>query len=128
MLTAMAPLSRTLAAIPAPPEPGSGKAWSTANLRAWLRTYNEMHASEAGIIRIWADATRREATLGTDAAAALDWGRRQIVHFLEPRGFGDVDIEAIVAMALLDVFGGGDRPAETIEAAVRVIERGLLGR
>ncbi|OHV33361.1 MULTISPECIES: TetR/AcrR family transcriptional regulator [Pseudofrankia] len=128
VLTAMEPLSSTLAAIPAPPEPGSGKAWSTADLRAWLRTYNKMHASEAGIIRIWVDATRRDASLGTDAAAALDWGRRQIVHFLEPRGFGDVHAEAIVAMALLDVFGGRNHPTQTLEAAVHVIERGLLGR
>ncbi|MDT3444033.1 MULTISPECIES: TetR/AcrR family transcriptional regulator [unclassified Pseudofrankia] len=128
VLTAMTPLSSTLAAIPTPPAPGSGKAWSTAALRDWLRTYNETQVSEAGIIRIWVDATLHEAVLGTDAAAALDWGRRQLAHFLAPRGFGDVDAEAIVAMALLDVFGGGHRSAETLEAAVHVLEGGLLGQ
>ncbi|ONH30921.1 TetR family transcriptional regulator [Pseudofrankia asymbiotica] len=127
VLAAMAPLSGTLAAIPTPPAPGSEQAWSTETLRDWLRTYNKIQVSEAGIIRIWIDATLHEAALGTDAAAALDWGRRQLAHFLVPRGFGDVDAEAIVTMALLDVFGGGHRSAETLEAAALVIERGLLG-
>jgi AcrR family transcriptional regulator len=127
VLTAMTPLSRTLAAIPTP-EPASGGAWSTATLRAWLRTYHEAQVSEAAIIRIWVDATLHEPALGTDAAAALDWGRRHLVHFLAPRGFGDVDTDAIVALALLDVFGGGRGAAQTLEAAVHVIERGLLGR
>jgi AcrR family transcriptional regulator len=128
VLAAMAPLSSTLAAIPAPPEPGSGGDFSTATLRAWLRTYNELQVSEAAIIRIWVDATLHEAALGTDAAAALDWGRRQIVHFLAPRGFGDVDAEAVVAMALLNAFGGRQRSEQTLAAEVRVIERALLGR
>jgi AcrR family transcriptional regulator len=127
VLTAMTPLSSTLARIPTP-APGSGKAWSTATLRAWLRTYNEVQVSEAGVIRIWVDATLHEPALGTDAAAALDWGRRHLVHFLAPRGFGDVDADAIVALALLDAFGDGRRSATTLEAAVHVIERGLLGR
>jgi AcrR family transcriptional regulator len=127
VLTAMTPLSSTLARIPTP-GPESDRAWSTATLRAWLRTYTEVQVAEAGIIRIWVDATLHEPALGTDAAAALDWYRRQLVHFLAPRGFGDVDADAVVALALLDAFGGLRRSPETLEAATHIIERGLLGR
>ncbi len=127
VLTAMTPLSSTLARIPTP-DPDSGRAWSTATLRAWLRTYNDVQVAEAGIIRIWVDATLHEPALGTDAAAALDWGRRHLVHFLAPRGFGDVDADAVVALALLDAFGGLRPSPDTLEAATHVLERGLLGR
>lgn len=125
VLGAMEPLSSVLAAVP----DSRGEAqWTTAALRGWLRRYNEVHVSESAIIRVWVDATLHEQALGTDAAAALDWGRRQLVHFLRPRGFGDVDAEAVVGLALLDAFGGWRRSAPTLEATVHAIERGLLGR
>ena len=45
-----------------------------------------------------------------------------------PRGFGDVDIDAVVMVALLGVFGARPRPAAEVDAAAHIIERGLLGR
>jgi AcrR family transcriptional regulator len=99
-----------------------------AALRRWLRRYNAAHADEAAIVRVWIEATTRDATLGTDSAPVVDWGRRQLVRFLEPRGFGDVDTEAVVMMALLVSFGARSRPAAMTEAAAHVVERGLLGR
>ena len=53
------------------------------------------------MIRVWADAELADATFRSDSAAALDWGRRRMARFLRPRGFGDVDSEAVVTVALL---------------------------
>jgi AcrR family transcriptional regulator len=99
-----------------------------AALRRWLRRYRAAHATEAVMFRVWLDASLQNATLSTDAAAALDWGRRRMARFLAPRDFGDVDTEAVVMVALLGAFGARDRSATTVDAATHIIERGLLGR
>jgi AcrR family transcriptional regulator len=99
-----------------------------AALRRWLRHYNAAHATEAAMIRVWADALLQDATLSTDSAAALDWGRRRMARFLAPREFGDVDTEAVVMVALLGVFGVRGRSTPSIDAATHIIERGFLGR
>jgi AcrR family transcriptional regulator len=101
---------------------------TTAALRRWLRRYNTTQAGEAAMIRVWADAAAEDPTFRSDSAAALDWGRRRMAHFLRDRGFGDVDSEAIVTVALLSTFGIRRRSARTIDAAAHVVERGLLGR
>ena len=100
----------------------------TAAMRRWLRRYNATHAGEAAMIRVWADASADDASFGSDSAAALDWGRRRTAAFLRPRGFGDVDAEAVAAVALLGTFGAQPRSAAAIEAAAHIIERGFLGR
>lgn len=125
VLEAIAPLSSALATIPTiePDDPHG-----TESLRAWLRRYNETQLGETAIIRVWTDATLHDPALGVDAAAALDWGRRQLVRFLQNRGFGDVDVEAVVTLAFLDAFGTHRRSDTTLDAALLTIERGLLGR
>jgi hypothetical protein len=80
------------------------------------------------MFRVWLDAGLHDATLNTDSAAALDWGRRRMVRFLGPRELGDVDTEAVVMVALLGAFGARGRSAPAVDAAARIIERGLLGR
>jgi AcrR family transcriptional regulator len=100
----------------------------TAAIRRWLRRYNATQAGEAAVIRVWADAAFADTTFRSDSAAALDWGRRRMAHYLRARGFGDVDSEGVVAVALLATFGARERPAATIDAAAHVIERGFLGR
>ena len=97
-------------------------------LRRWLRRYNTVHAGEAAMLRVWVDAVLQDPALRADSAPPLDWGRRRMARYLQPRGFGDVDMEAVVGVALLGVFGARPRPAGGIEAAVHVVERGLLGR
>jgi hypothetical protein len=47
-------------------------------------------------------------------------------RYLQPRGFGDVDMDAVVLVALLGVFGARRRPSADIDAATHIIERGLL--
>jgi AcrR family transcriptional regulator len=97
-------------------------------LRRWLGRYNAAHASEAAMMRIWVDAALEDPALRTESAPLLDWGRRRMARVLQPRGFGDVEVEAVFMVALLEVFGARPRPAVEVDAAVHVIERGLLGR
>jgi AcrR family transcriptional regulator len=97
-------------------------------LRRWLGRYNAAHASEAAMMRIWVDAALEDPALRTESAPLLDWGRRRMARVLLPRGFGDVEIEGVFMVALLEVFGARPRPAVEVDAAVHVIERGLLGR
>jgi AcrR family transcriptional regulator len=97
-------------------------------LRRWLRRYNSAQAGEAAMIRVWVDAALEDHRLRVDSASALDWGRRQMARFLSTRGFGDVEMEAVVMVALLGAFGVQPRSPASVEAAAQIIERGLLGR
>jgi AcrR family transcriptional regulator len=97
-------------------------------LRRWLRRYHAAHATEAAMLRVWIDAVLQDPALKTESAPPLDWGRRRMSRYLQPRGFGDVDMEAVVMVALFGVFGVRRRSAEEVEAAAHMIERGLLGR
>jgi AcrR family transcriptional regulator len=96
-------------------------------LRRWLRRYNTTYASEAAMIRVWVDATAGDPALQAESAAALDWGRRRLARTLAPRGFGDVDTEAVVMVALLDAFVARRQDPSAVSAAATVIERGLYG-
>lgn len=122
---AMQTVSRVLAEIPVPAviEGASGR---TA-LRRWLRRYDLAQANEAALLRVWVDAALQDATLRANSAPALDWGRRVMVSFLEPRGFGDVETEGLVMVALLSSFGARERTAAEVDAVAHIIEQGLLG-
>jgi hypothetical protein len=48
-----------------------------------------------------------------------------MARFLRPRGFGDVDMEAIAMVALLGTFGPRERPAGTIDAAAHIVGQGF---
>jgi AcrR family transcriptional regulator len=97
-------------------------------LRRWLTRYNVTHSGEATMLRVWMDAALQDPSLRADSAPIYDWGRRRLARFLEPRGFGYANLDAVVTLALLGVFGARRRPAAEIEAAALIIERGLLGR
>ena len=62
------------------------------------------------MLRVWVDAALQDPALRAESAPLLDWGRRRMARYLRPRGFGDVDIEAVVMVALLGVFGARPRP------------------
>jgi AcrR family transcriptional regulator len=99
-----------------------------AALRRWLRRYNDTQASEAAMLRVWVDAALEDAALSSESAAPFDWGRRRMARALRSRGFGDVDIEAVVMVALLSAFGAEQRSPEEVDATAYIIERGLFGR
>lgn len=97
-------------------------------LRRWLTRYHAAHSGEAVMLRVWVDAALQHPALRKESAPVFDWGRRRMAAFLQPRGFGDVDTEAVVMVALLGVFGARPRPTVEVDAAVHIVERGLLGR
>jgi hypothetical protein len=77
---------------------------------------------------VWVDAALQAPELKAESAPLLDWGRRRMASHLRSRGFGDVEVDAVVMVALLGVFGARPRPAGEVDATALVIERGLLGR
>jgi AcrR family transcriptional regulator len=101
---------------------------SAAELRRWLRRYNAAQSGEAAMIRVWVDAAQEDARLRSLSASALDWGRRRMARALGGRGFGDLDMEALVMVALLGTFGSLPRGGTAVDAASIIVERGLLGR
>jgi AcrR family transcriptional regulator len=122
---AMRTISATLVEMPDPAVDGRG---GRTALRRWLRAYNRAQAGQTALIRVWVDAARHDDSLAADSAAVIDWGRRQMARLLRPRGFGDVEVDALVMVALVDAFGVRERTDRVVEAAVEVIERGFLGR
>jgi AcrR family transcriptional regulator len=105
-----------------------GDAAARTALRRWLRRFNRAQSDEAAMLRVWVDAALQDPALRAESAPPLDWGRRRMSRYLAARGFGDPDMDAVVMVALLGVFGGRRRSAPEVEAAAHVIERGLLGR
>jgi AcrR family transcriptional regulator len=96
-------------------------------LRRWFRRYNAAQSGEAAMIRVWVDAALEDARMRSLSAAALDWGRRRMVRILGGHGAGDVDIEAVIMVALLGAFGSQPRGASAVDAAANIVERGLVG-
>jgi AcrR family transcriptional regulator len=107
------------------PDPAAGD--DPTALRRWLRRYARASASQAAVIRAWVDGAADDPFQSLESAAALNWGRSRLVRYLEPRGFGDVDTEALLFVVLLDALGSQGRSQAAIEAAALFIERGLLG-
>ena len=97
-------------------------------LRRWLRRYNDEYVNEAAMLRVSLDAALHDTRLRADSAPAFDWGRRRMAVFLRPRGFGDLDAEALIMVAMLGAFGARPRSAPANDAAAHIIEQGLLGR
>ena len=98
-----------------------------SDLRRWLRRYNTAQSGEAAMIRVWVDAAQEDARLRSLSASALDWGRRRMVPILAGRGFGDVDIDAVVMVALLGAFGAQQRGAAAVDAAAHVARTWAAG-
>ena len=97
------------------------------SLRSWLRRYESAFTSEAGIVDVWDDASRDDPEFAVASAAAVDWGRYRIAGFLRPRGFGDVEAEAVVLLAIITARPLADRRPGSVDPLALVIERGLLG-
>ena len=88
VLDAMRPLGTALAGIPSPvrqrpraPRFVVGSATTTPV------TYTKQRLSGCGSMR-----RNPDAALGSDAAPAIDWGRRRMARYLQPREFGEVGI------------------------------------
>jgi AcrR family transcriptional regulator len=97
-------------------------------LRAWLRRYGTSQAAEGAMIRVWSDSALGNPATMADTAAVLDWGSRRMEELLASRGYGDVEAEAIVLVAVLSAFGAVELSEPRLDAAAQVVLRGFLGR
>lgn len=93
-------------------------------MRRWLRRWAEVNLASGPLVRVWIEAI--EGPLRDDRAAVTDWGRRRIAAMLEGRGLGDVDIEAEILLAIVEVFGSKARTKAEFDACLLLIERGFL--
>jgi AcrR family transcriptional regulator len=98
-----------------------------AELRRWLGEYNRAQAGETAMIRVWSDALRQSGDPAAESAPTLDWGRRQIVARLAPRGWGDADTDAAILLACLSTIGSRERAGTVLDVAALVIDRGFFG-
>ena len=57
----------------------------------------------------------------SDRAAAFDWGRRRVARPMQGRTFGDVDVDAVVLLAVIEAFvaarSGRDRCGDPLGSA-----------
>lgn len=97
-----------------------------ASLRRWLRQYHAVHLAKGPMIRVWVEAV--EEVLRTDRPAVFDWGRRRMAGLLAGRGFGDVDMDAVVLLATVEAFAYHEREPAELDAVVRIVERAFFGR
>jgi AcrR family transcriptional regulator len=94
-------------------------------LRRWLGRYVEVNLTSGPLVRVWIEAI--EGPLRQDRAAVTDWGRRQMATMLRSRAYGDVEIEAEILMAIVEVFGSRTRTKAELDACLMLIERGFVG-
>ena len=57
-------------------------------------------------------------TTASGPAAVIDWGRRQMAAMLRPRELGDVEVEAEILMAIVEVFGSRARTKAELDAGL----------
>ena len=93
-------------------------------MRRWLRRYAEVNLTSGPLVRVWIEAI--EGPLRADRAAVTDWGRRRMAEMLQGRALGDVDIDAEVLVAIVEVFGSKPRAKGELDACLTLIERGFL--
>jgi AcrR family transcriptional regulator len=104
----------------------------TRRLRKWLTSYADTYAEEGPIFRVWVEALAGDLELSAATAQAMDSIRAGLAGFLEPRGFGDVDMDAFILLAILDLTsydhaGIGPTDPAALDIALAVIRRGFLG-
>ena len=104
----------------------------TRRLRSWLETYAETYRREGPIFRIWVEALARDPELSGVTVDAMDALRGNLAAFLEQRGFGDVDTDGFLLLAILDLTSydhTGIAPGDphALDALIGIVRRGFLG-
>jgi AcrR family transcriptional regulator len=113
---ALGALSSTLGTVPDGPD--------RTSLRRWLRRYNETHAARGAIVRVWVEAGHDDP-LRAERAAVFDWGRRRMARLLRGSDHGDVEIDGLVLLAVVEAFGAQPREPVEVDAALHVVARGF---
>jgi AcrR family transcriptional regulator len=96
-----------------------------ASLRRWVNRYADVNLTSGPLVRVWIEAI--EGPLRADRAAVIDWGRRHLASMLRRREVGDVEVNAEILLAVVEVYGSKARTKSELDAVLTVIERGLLG-
>jgi AcrR family transcriptional regulator len=94
-------------------------------MRRWLQRYAKVNLTSGPLVRVWIEAI--EGPLRLDRAAVTDWGRRRMARMLQARDFGDVDVEAEILMAIVEVFGSRTRTKAELDACLLLTERAFVG-
>jgi hypothetical protein len=84
-----------------------------------------VHVTTGPLVNVWIEAI--EGPLRDERAAVIDWGRRKMASMLSARALGDVEIEAVILLAIIEEFGSKTSTKAGLEAALLLIERGFLG-
>ena len=109
-------LSEVVSDLPEAPTPSA--------LRRWLHRYSDVNLAGGPLVRVWAEAV--EGPLRGDRAAVIDFGRRRFATMLRARAVGDVDVNAGILEAMVEVFASVPRTKSECDAVVNLIERGFL--
>jgi AcrR family transcriptional regulator len=101
-------------------------------LRAWLDAYAVTYAEEGPIFRLWVEALAGDPELTDVTVQTMDVIRIALARFLEPRAFGDVEMDGFLLLAILDLTRwdrGAVAPADpaSLDAVMAIIRRGFLG-
>ncbi len=122
---------RTFDIIVSIPDLGDEPATSAATrrLRAWVDGYMATWVDEGPIFRLWLQAFGRDEVLARATSRGLEviWG--VLARFLSQREFGDVDVDAFLLIAMLDLGGPGFERLgdQRSDLLLEVIRRGFLG-
>jgi len=105
----------------------------SAGLRQWVRRYLEVFAAEGPVLQAWLEGMWVDRDLRLIARSEIETLWLRLAGFLDSRGAGDVDADALVLLSLLDRVepmpgtGGPVDPAVVI-ALSRILSRGFLLR
>ena len=105
----------------------------TRRLRKWLESYADTYRHEGPIFRVWVEGLAGDSELGAVTVDAMDAIRHSLATFLEPRGFGDIDTDGFLLLAILDLTNydhtliSPDDPA-ALDTIMAIIKRGFLGQ
>jgi AcrR family transcriptional regulator len=101
-------------------------------LRSWLEAYAVTYAEEGPIFRVWIEALAGDPELTKVTVQTIDVIRSALVRFLSPRGFGDVEMDGFLLLAILDLTRWEHRELRaadptSLDAVMLIIRRGFLG-
>jgi hypothetical protein len=90
------------------------------------------YAEEGPIFRLWVEALAGDPELTDVTVQTMDVIRIALARFLEPRAFGDVEMDGFLLLAILDLTRwdrGAVAPADpaSLDAVMAIIRRGFLG-
>lgn len=97
---------------------------SRSALRRWLGRYAEVNLTSGPLVRVWIEAI--EGPLRQDRAAVIDWGRRRLAAMLRARPLGDVDVDAEILLAVVEVYGSTTRSKAALAAVLTLIDRAFV--